>query len=482
MTMTSGFLTRRRLLSTGLGSVAALTLPNTWLAGGAGYATAAASDTIVLKPAEATAPILEAGENPVPVWAYNGEVPGPVIRVKRNQLVHIRLENGLPQPTSAHWHGIRIDNAMDGVPGLTQEPVLPGESFDYRFAAPDAGTYWYHTHHRSWEQMARGLYGAFIVEEDTPPDVDRDILFIADDWRIAENGTIDDKSFGAMMDWSHGGRLGNWLTINGRSNPVFPVKSNERIRLRCMNTANSRILVFRFDGMRGHLAALDGQPLATPRMGLTEVRLAPAQRADLILDVTAKPGERPAIWEASTQQAFEAAHFQVSDEPGPRSGPRTEPVMLEPNLPMDIPLHQEPLKVDLLMEGGAMGGMQSAVYKGKTLTIRELVEQGMVWAFNGVAGMTDEPLARIERGRTMIVNMINRTSWPHAMHLHGFHFKVVERNGKAVTGSPWRDTELVEANEQVAIAFVSDNPGKWLLHCHMLEHRAGGMVTWLEAL
>lgn len=475
-------LSRRDVLAAGAGAAASVAIPGSWIGGNTSGSRAAAKATTTLTPSESTASILEDGAEPVSVWAYDNLVPGPVIRSRRNEPIHVRLNNGLSQPTSIHWHGIRIDNAMDGVSGLTQDPVQPGDSFDYQFIAPDAGTYWYHPHHRSWEQMARGLYGALIIEEDTPPDVDQDLLFIADDWRITPDGNLDNQSFGAMRDWSHGGRLGNWLTVNGLSAPVFDVRTNERIRLRCINTANSRILAFRFDGMQGHLVALDGQPLNEPRMGLTEIMLAPAQRADLILDVTAKPGEHLAVWEVSTQQAFEAAYFQVSSEPGKRSASRPEPVILLPNLPGDPPLNQGPRRIDLLMEGGAMGGMRSATYKGQLLDIRDLVNQGMVWAFNGVAGRMETPLLRIERGRTAIINMINQTSWPHAMHLHGFHFKVVERNGKAVTGAPWRDTELVEANEQVAIAFVSDNPGKWLLHCHMLEHQVAGMITWIESL
>jgi len=436
----------------------------------------------VLDPAPTTASILGGDDEAVPVWAYGGSVPGPVLRIKRNQEVFVRLENNLPQPTSIHWHGLRIDNAMDGVPGLTQKAVEPGNSFDYRFVAPDAGTYWYHPHFRSWEQLARGLYGPLIVDEDTPPDVDRDMLFVADDWRLGDGASLDEASFGAMMDWSHGGRLGNWLTINGLSEPIFDVRSGERIRLRCINTSNARILAFRFGGMKGHLVALDGQPLVTPRMDTTEIMLAPAQRADLILDVAAGSGERVAIWETSTQNEFEAGYFHVASQPPVREAGKSDPLVLPANTIPNPRLDHDPLHVDLVMEGGAMGGMQSATFEGDVLSIRDLVAKGKVWAFNGVSGRTDVPLMQVSRGRTAVVNMINRTAWPHAMHLHGFHFKVVERNGKIVHDSPWRDTELVERNEQVAIAFVADNPGKWLLHCHMLEHTAAGMITWLEVL
>ena len=102
---------------------------------------------------------------PTKIWGYEGTVPGPTLRVKQGERLVRRFVNELPQASTIHWHGIRIDNAMDGVPGLTQEAVQTGDSFLYDFVAPDAGTYWYHPHNRTWEQLARGLYGALIVEE-----------------------------------------------------------------------------------------------------------------------------------------------------------------------------------------------------------------------------------------------------------------------------------------------------------------------------
>ena len=143
------------------------------------------------------APLLAPDFDKTFVWAYGGTVPGSLIRVRRGDEVNIQLVNNLPEPTTVHWHGVRLDNAMDGVADLTQEPVLPGETFDYRFIVPDAGTYWYHPHYRSWEQLARGLYGLLIVEETDPPEVDRDIALIFDDWRVGDDGEIDEESFGS---------------------------------------------------------------------------------------------------------------------------------------------------------------------------------------------------------------------------------------------------------------------------------------------
>ena len=130
-------------------------------------------------------------------------------RLKKGELVKVRFKNELDEATSIHWHGIRIENSMDGVSGLTQKAISTGEGFDYEFIVPDAGTYWYHAHNKSWNQVARGLYGPLIVEEDENPfDAKHDIILILDDWRLQKEGVLETKSLGSMMEWSHGGRLG----------------------------------------------------------------------------------------------------------------------------------------------------------------------------------------------------------------------------------------------------------------------------------
>ena len=121
---------------------------------------------------------------------------------------------------------------MDGVSGLTQEAVKPGETFEYDFVVPDAGTYWYHAHNRSWNQVARGLYGTLIVEDDEPSfDRDHDLTLVVDDWRLNQEGVLDVDSIGSLMDWSHSGRLGNWLTVNGHGRPKFKLNAGEAYRL-----------------------------------------------------------------------------------------------------------------------------------------------------------------------------------------------------------------------------------------------------------
>lgn len=434
----------------------------------------------IIKVGFAEAALMGTGKPKTAVMAYNAQVPGPTIRIPQGERVNFRVKNGLDQSTSVHWHGIRLENAMDGVPGLTQDPIEAGAEFDYSFIAPDAGTYWYHSHLKSWEQVGRGLYGPLIVEESDPVEVDSDHLFVADDWRLDDVGQIADN-FSNMRDASHGGRLGNWLTVNGATKPTFIARPGERIRLRCISVTNARIMEFAFPGLRPQMVALDGQPLDSSSVLDNAVSLAPAQRADLIIDIPVNGDKEFVINEVSTGEPLAAAMIVVSGDPMRKHDQEPGSLILPANpLPLSLPL-ENALAVDLLMEGGAMGQMREASYHGQMYDLRSLVlEKGKAWAFNGQVGRPAEPLFRVPLGRTVTINMINETRWPHAMHIHGHHFRVVEKNGSPVSDSPWRDTELMEPGDKTSIAFIADNPGKWLFHCHMLEHNMAGMGTWFE--
>ena len=412
-----------------------------------------------------------------PIWGYDGRVPGPVLRVAQGGRLTRRFVNDLPQPSTIHWHGIRIANPMDGVPELTQAPVPPGGDFLYDFSAPDAGTWWYHPHHRTWEQMAHGLYGALIVEEPLPPRVDRDEILLIDDWRLTEDAHIHD-SFGAMMDWSHAGRIGNWVTVNGDGDFRLPAGHGERLRLRLVNTANARIFVLGLRGMDGWTVALDGQPLDAPApipvpdRGIT---LAPAQRADLIVDVTAEEGAEALLVSFERERVRPIVTLDVAGRARPERLPPPAALPANPVPPLG-PL-ADARSTTLRMEGGAMGRMREAMLDGRITGIRDLVKAGRVWALNGLAEMPREPLLAAARGETVRIAMVNDTAWPHAMHLHGHHFRRLEADGRL---GPLRDTILFDRNESAEIAFVADNPGDWLLHCHMLEHAPAGMRTWIR--
>ncbi len=322
------------------------------------------------------------------IWGYDGAVSGPTIRVPQGARVTRQFVNELPQASSIHWHGVRIDNKMDGVVGLTQDAVEPGDSFIYDFTVPDAGTYWYHPHNRTWEQMARGLYGPLIVEESNPPEVDRDEVFMIDDWRLTPDGSID-ADFGPSMDWLHGGRFGNWVTINGKEPDKHPVSHNERLRLRLINVSNARIYDLGLDGLEGWIIALDGQPLDAP-IKANRLTLAPAQRADLILDVTAVEGDTGALVMQIQDELYYLAYFPV--EGSARETRMPEPDALPANPVPALGDLETALSVDLLMEGGAMGQMRGAMMNGEMKTMDELVANNLIWALNGEAGLPVEPM------------------------------------------------------------------------------------------
>jgi len=444
-----------------------------------GLLHASAPQPIVLEARPGKAMLLEPGEPETAIWGYGGGNPGPLIRARKGEEVAVRLTNGLDLPTTIHWHGIRIDNAMDGVAHLTQEPVAPGESFDYRFTVPDAGTYWYHPHvHGSGPQVARGLYGLMIVDEPDAQDYDRDIPLVFDDWLVDEDGQIDTASFGNLHDAAHGGRLGNILTVNGSFFETIETRAGERLRLRVASTCNSRILHLDFSGLDPWVVAIDGQPVPPYRLATSDLAISPGQRIDLVADIDGAPGSRISVAEVSVDP-FEAMVFEISEE-GAVAARKDGPAAL-PSNPVVRPNGKPARTVDLVMAGGAMSFISEADYKGTVYDGRTLAtEYGMVWAMNGIAGMPDTPLLSAKAGEPVAIRLANDSVWPHAMHLHGHHF--VELDGSGAPSGPLRDTILVEPRAETTIAFVADNPGRWMLHCHMLEHQASGMETWFEVL
>ena len=412
-----------------------------------------------------------------PIWGYEGHVPGPVLRVAQGERLTRRFVNALPQPSTIHWHGIRIVNPMDGVPELTQAPVPPGGDFLYDFIAPDAGTWWVPP-----APPDLGADGARPVRRPDRRGADTTARrpgrgLLIDDWRLTGDAGIH-ESFGAMMDWSHAGRIGNWVTVNGGGEFRLPVRRLERLRLRLVNTANARIFTLGLEGMEGWIVALDGQPLDTPTpvpVPDGRIALAPAQRADLIVDVTAGDGARALLVSFEREHDRIIAALDVGGLARPERLPAAEALPPNPVPPLgDLAAAR---RVTLRMEGGAMGGMREAMMEGRVMETRELVKAGRVWAFNGLAEMPREPLLTASRGETVRIAMVNDTAWPHAMHLHGHHFRRLGADGRP---GPLRDTVLIDRHETAEIAFVADNPGDWLLHCHMLEHSVSGMKTWVK--
>ncbi len=411
------------------------------------------------------------------VWCYGGRVPGPELRLRQGARLAVAFENQLPESSTVHWHGLRVPNAMDGVAGLTQAPVAPGERFSYAFDLPDAGTFWYHPHQRSVEQIGRGLYGPLVVEETEPIRVDREEVWILDDWRMTEEAAIV-EDFDNFHDKSHAGRIGNTVTLNGIIPESFPVRAGERIRLRLINAANARFFALKFTGHQPRLIALDGQPCAPHALPDGRIVLGPAMRADLVIDMTGRPGERFDLIDDHYQRfAYRLLEIAYEADAPLRENPLDAPIALPAN-PLPAPDLGSAVRQRVVLGGGAMGGMASATFRGQTKGLREIAREGKVWALNGVVAdrLRMEPLLTVQRGRSAVIELANETAFDHPMHLHGHSFRVLSRDGRPVPHGIWQDTVLVAPREKVEIALVADNPGDWLFHCHILEHMAAGMM------
>jgi FtsP/CotA-like multicopper oxidase with cupredoxin domain len=401
------------------------------------------------------------------VWAYEGSVPGPVLQVRQGQPVQITVVNKFNEDTTVHWHGIRLPNAMDGVPGLTQKPIRPGESFVYEFTPPDAGTFWYHPHVDTLQQLGRGLAGALIVEEPEPVAVDRDLLWLIEDWRLDDRGRIA-GGFGNRMEAGMSGRIGNTVTINGRVAEKVSVKAGERVGLRLVNAALARIVGLRFEDHKPVVVAHDGQPCEPHLPEGGRVVLGPAMRADLILDMTGKPGQTYRVIDDFYQDlAYKLVDLAYDGKPARE--PRSEPPQQLPANPLPEPQIAAAERLEIALQGGMMGGMGMMCGDGAT------------WTMNGMSmtgdGQSMPPLFAIKRGKSCVLALRNETAWWHPMHLHGHSFRVVSRNGKRNPGKEWRDTVLVPPRESADLAFVADHPGDWMFHCHVTDHQEAGMMA-----
>jgi FtsP/CotA-like multicopper oxidase with cupredoxin domain len=398
------------------------------------------------------------------VWAYNGQVPGPTIRVRVGEHLRVRLRNGLPQPTSIHWHGVRLPNGMDGVPGVTQPPIAPGESFVYEFVARDAGTFWFHPHLRGSEQLERGLYGVLIIEEEDPPP-HRELVWVLDDWLVDETGQIDPR-FVTRHDLAHDGRWGNVVGVNGTIRPRFPVSAGERVRLRLINAANGRVFSPDLTAFDARIVAFDGLPAGRP-LDVSGLELAPGNRVDIELLVpSGDAGKVLPIVDRFTRRPIELAEFSV--------GPASEagrPSTAHSSVGF-VPawLGTERVSPDLVFRLNAAGGGPF----------------GIEWSMNGRPMrhehselMSESYVApyRLPVGRWAKLRFVNESARLHPMHLHGQFFKVLSRNAKPVDEGHWRDTVLIHPRETVDIGLVPVDQGQWMLHCHVLEHQDSGMMT-----
>ncbi len=429
----------------------------------AGVADDGPTHDYTLTAAPAVLPMLDG--RPLAVWAYDGQVPGPILHAVVGERVRVHFTNRLPVDTTVHWHGVRVPNAMDGAPGVTQAPIHPGESFDYDFVPKDAGTFWFHPHLRSSEEIERGLFGVLIVADRNPPPYSRDAVWVLDDWRLGPDGAID-PHFVTPHDLMHDGRWGNVVTVNGHVHETLEVRPGERVRLRLLNTANGRVFAPDFSPLHAEVIAVDGMYAARP-LPPTGFELAPGNRLDL--DVTIPPdagGTTLTILDRFTGTPFPLASIHVGGEP------------------IATPRFASPAHATVPSWTHALAVPPAHTFE---LNAQRGGPYGIAWTLNGAAYVAPTgfdpddhshhgsvPFARDRFQRVRFVNASYRL---HPMHVHGMFFKVLARNGVAVDEPYWRDTTLVHAQETVDVGLVPLDPGQWMLHCHILEHAESGMMT-----
>ena len=468
--------TRREFLSFGAAGIIPLTGCMSFLGARAGSGRLA--ETSAGKPGTLTAReqniALVSERKVTPAWLYNDEV-FPVLRMKQGETLDVTLRNGLPEHTSIHWHGVRGPNGMDGVPYLTQMPVLPGEEFRYRFTPPDSGTFFFHPHCDTAAQLGRGLVGALIVEEEQQA-FDDDVVLILKDWRVDAEGRF--LPFSTLSGASRAGTFGEWRTVNGLQSPRIALRASNA-RLRLINADATRISQIGIIGGTARIIAIDGNPVEP--FPLDTWRLGPAMRLDLALDAG---GEVQLVdYFASSPVTLATLMFQSSTSTrrqSPGASPRVQTEFSKP--------WRHTLELGAGLEGNIDISPQPIVLPdGKTIDLADslCLATDTFWTLDGKAwpgrshGSLPPPLFSFARGQNAILDLENTTSRAHPIHIHG-HTMTVLATSLLQRPVHRADTVLVLPNERVTVAFVADNPGNWMIHCHVIEHQETGMMGWFR--
>ncbi len=471
---------RRTFLKTLLGSTAALAAPGLWATGCRQKTADQAEAAPSLRRTTPTGPTrtVHLRVEPIEVevapgrlyrtWGYNGVFPGPELRVREGEQLQVVVENRLPEGTTIHWHGVPVPNAMDGVPGLTQDPIAPGETFTYTFVAAPSGSYLYHSH--VGLQLDRGLLGALIIEETTPHvSYDREYTLVLDDFlpeapQPLPAGAPGMRGRGMMGRGMMGGMRGMMgiqmppyagSLINGRlpeAAPVFEVRQGERIRLRLLNPSGASTFRFAIAGHPLLVTHADGRPVEPVQVD--NLLIGMGERYDVVIEAN-NPGRWAIVAipvEGTHSPARAILHYRES---------RAR------DLPSGLP---ETLRGRTLTYAD-LRCLEMLPARRPDRTFNLVLSGGMPmaprWTINGQAYPEAEPL-EIVQGERVRFRMINHSMMLHPMHLHGHFFRV---------GDALKDTVLVLPHMgRISFDFIADNPGRWFFHCHNLYHLENGMA------
>lgn len=422
------------------------------------------------------------GGHSLPMWTFADGAWPPLIRLDLGNRLDATLENRLPragESTSIHWHGIRLPNDQDGMPYLVQPPVQPGESFHYSFTPPDTGTFFFHTHCNTVEQLGRGLEGVLIVDGDITEPYDTDMVLLLRDWRVdLEAGQF--NPFYTLRGAGRAGTYGSVRSVNGATNPAIALPASGDCRLRVINTDPTRVMQIGVEDAEAAIVAIDGIavqpfPLATWSMGT-------AMRIDLVLRAPPE-GKIARLIDNSPPGRVELAHFV--GEGAPRRKTAFDPAPLragripEPDL-------KSAERQSFLFQASEAGNVISAADDALGSALGSIcLSEKIFWTINGRPwpdrdhARLPPPLAVLKRGRSYIFTLKNDTPFAHPIHIHGHTFKLL-RSNKQSWPQHHADTLLLLPDEQAEVAFVADNPGDWMFHCHIIEHQESGMMGYLR--
>jgi FtsP/CotA-like multicopper oxidase with cupredoxin domain len=394
--------------------------------------------------------------------AYSGHVPGPLVRAKRGDRLKVHFENRLADATTLHFHGIRLPNAMDGVPDVTQPPVPEGGSFDYEFELPDAGLYWYHPHCDTVVQMGSGLYGAILVEDpDEPEDIGDETVLVLSDIDLDADGRnlppSDDPLAAAI------GSEGNVVLVNGRVGPTLEVTEGRRTRLRVLNAARARYFRLAIPGRSFLKIGSDGGAIEEP-VSVDEPVLAPGERVDLVIEPLGGAG-------TTTELVSLPITRGLPMDPTPATSLLTLQVVRSRLPPSPaLPELARPLAA---IETAPADEVPIA------LTMTE-IPNAWEMGINGVSGLHATPI-HARTGATQVLVVSNQSSFSHPFHLHGFFFQRLDDAGNVVRPIELKDTIDVPPVGIVKLAVhYDDRPGMWMFHCHILDHAEAGMMGMLH--
>jgi FtsP/CotA-like multicopper oxidase with cupredoxin domain len=393
----------------------------------------------------------------VPGYGFNGQVPGPVIEADVGDTLVVDLTNALPEPTSIHWHGLRVPAEMDGTQ-LVQQPIQPGETFRYRFVLPDAGTFWYHPHINETVQLEKGLYGALVVRGPGEPHLDGERVLVLDDLKLDRKGDI--ARFGGFTE-RHEGRRGDTRLVNGQAEPELEIAAGQVERWRILNASSSRYVLLSIGSRPFTILGTGGGLIPVP-VTADQVLLAPADRVELAvgpfsegesLGLESLPYARGMVKEHGGRYATVRA-----GSPAPSRAQIPETLRtIEPLVTGDVPPNRT-----------------------VQLQARMSLRHGVNWMVEGEAHHHADP---VRVGDLQVWDVVNETKMDHPFHLHGFFFQVIEVNGAPPEFLSWEDTINVPANGRVRIAWrPDDRPGSWMYHCHILEHHAAGMMATFDVI